>query len=71
MLVNFNNFRLQISKDLKHPPHRLLSEYMSHVEEYYKIKEMESGYEKKRIYLSTYDPKLLNKLKHKYILNIT
>jgi hypothetical protein len=71
MLVNFNNFRFQISKDLKHPPHRSLSEYMSHVEKYYKIKEMGSGYEKKRIYLSTYDPNLLSEVKHKYILNVT
>lgn len=40
---------------------------MSHVEEYYKIKDMGSGYDEKRIYLSTDDPNVFDEIKHKYI----
>lgn len=43
-----------------------LEEYMYHVEEYYKLKELNGGYDKKRIYLATDDPTLFDEARLKY-----
>uniref|UniRef100_A0A2S2Q3C9 Alpha-(1,6)-fucosyltransferase n=1 Tax=Sipha flava TaxID=143950 RepID=A0A2S2Q3C9_9HEMI len=43
-----------------------LDEYMYHVGEYYKIKQLNGGVDKKRIYLATDEPTLFDEAKRKY-----
>ncbi|CAI6347476.1 unnamed protein product [Macrosiphum euphorbiae] len=43
-----------------------LEEYMYHVEEYYKLKELDGVYDTKRIYLATDDPTLFDEARLKY-----
>lgn len=47
-----------------------LDEYMVHVEEYYKNKELIEKLDKKRVYLATDEPKLFSEAKHKYVTYI-
>lgn len=47
-----------------------LHDYMIHVEEYFKIKELNGNIDKKRIYLVTNEPKLFFEAKNKYINNM-
>lgn len=42
-----------------------LEEYMYHVEDYYKIKRLDGGVDKKRIYLATDEPTLFDEAKRK------
>jgi glycoprotein 6-alpha-L-fucosyltransferase len=42
-----------------------LDEYMYHVGEYYKIKQLNGGVDKKRIYLATDEPTLFDEAKRK------
>jgi glycoprotein 6-alpha-L-fucosyltransferase len=44
-----------------------LEEYMIHVEEYYKLKELSGQIKKKRIYLATDEPNLFAEAKRKYV----
>lgn len=44
-----------------------LEEYMIHVEEYYKHKELSDKVDKKRVYLATDEPKLFSEAKRKCV----
>lgn len=44
-----------------------LDEYMVHVEEYYKRKELSGEVNRKRIYLATDEPNLFGEAKRKYV----
>jgi len=44
-----------------------LDEYMVHVEEYYKLKELSGDVNRKRIYLATDEPTLFDEAKRKYV----
>lgn len=46
-----------------------LDEYMVHVEQYYKYKELTDKVDKKRVYLATDEPKLFSEAKRKYVIN--
>lgn len=47
-----------------------LDEYMIHVEEYFKHKELNDKIDKKRVYLATDEPKLFSEAKSKYVQSI-
>jgi len=44
-----------------------LDEYMVHVEQYYKYKELTDKVDKKRVYLATDEPKLFSEAKRKCV----
>lgn len=44
-----------------------LDEYMVHVEQYYKYKELTDKIDKKRVYLATDEPKLFSEAKRKCV----
>lgn len=44
-----------------------LDEYMVHVEDYYKQKELSGEVNQKRIYLATDEPTLFDEVKQKYV----
>lgn len=44
-----------------------LDEYMIHVEQYYKYRELSSKVDKKRVYLATDEPKLFSEAKQKCV----
>lgn len=48
-----------------------LDEYMTHVEQYYKHKELSGKVDKKRVYLATDEPKVFSEAKRKCVKKIT
>lgn len=71
MFYAFFFCRVHIARHNEYEPHEL-DEYMFHVDEYYKIKELGGRIDKRRIYLATDEPTLFEKIQLKYsiMLNV-
>lgn len=70
MFCDFFLFRVHIRRTDKvgtEAAFHKLDEYMIHVEQYYKHKELNEKVEKKRVYLATDEPKLFSEAKQKYV----
>lgn len=66
----FNFFRVHIRRTDKvgtEAAFHKLDEYMTHVEQYYKQRELSEKIDKKRVYLATDEPKLFSEAKKKYL----